>query len=227
MTAIISAPPRTALLLAFAAVYLIWGSTYLCIRVAVETMPPFVATGARFVVAGTLLALWIALTRGLRATAQQWRDNTIVGILLLLGGNGIVMWAEQKIPSGITTLIISCSPLFMVLTDWATPRGSRPTAATLIGLALGFAGLLLLIGDGLAPGGAPLDLVRCGGLLFGSLSWSLGSLYSRYAREPAEPLTAATLQMLSGGFLVLLAGAAFGELRGFHLGLLSLRSILA
>lgn len=225
---------RTSLILAFAAIYVIWGSTYLAIRVAVETMPPFVAAGARFLVAGVILAGWIAVTRGLRPTARQWRDNTLVGLLLLLGGNGVVMWAEQRIPSGITTLIISCSPLFMVMIDWAalalsppgTTRGSKPSVPTLLGLGLGFGGLLLLI-SGNTPGAEPLDLWRAGGLLFGCLSWSLGSLYSRYTREPAEPMTAATLQMLSGGALMFLTGVLLGELRGFDTAAISLNSWIA
>jgi drug/metabolite transporter (DMT)-like permease len=227
-------PSALPFVLAFAAIYLIWGSTYLAIRVAVATMPPFLAAGARFLVAGAILAVWIAATRGLRPTARQWRDNTVVGLLLLVGGNGIVMWAEQRIPSGITTLIISCSPLFMVMTDWATlklsppgaKRGSKPSVATLLGLALGFAGLILLI-SGASATDAPVDLWRAGGLLFGCLSWSLGSLYSRYTREPAEPLTAATLQMLCGGALMFLTGLLLGELRGFDTAAISLNSWLA
>ncbi len=225
---------RTPLLLAFAAIYLIWGSTYLAIRVAVESMPPFLAAGARFIVAGAILAGWIAATRGLRPTARQWRDNTLVGLLLLVGGNGIVMWAEQRIPSGITTLIISCSPLFMVMIDWAAlklsppgaSRGARPSVATLIGLALGFGGLVLLI-TGASATDAPVDLWRAGGLLLGSVSWSLGSLYSRYTRQPAEPLTAATLQMLCGGALMVFTGALLGELRGFDAAAVSRQSWLA
>ena len=225
---------RTPLLLAFTAIYLIWGSTYLAIRVAVETMPPFLAAGARFLVAGAILAGWLAATRGFRTTARQWADNTLVGLLLLVGGNGVVMWAEQRIPSGITTLIISCSPLFMVMIDWAAlklsppgaTRGARPSVATLLGLALGFGGLMLLI-TGASAADAPVDLWRAAGLLLGCLSWSLGSLYSRYTRSAAEPLTAATLQMISGGALMFLTGMSFGELRGFDTATVSLQSWLA
>lgn len=224
---------RTSLILAFAAVYLIWGSTYLGIRIAVETMPPFSAGGMRFLIAGLVLGVWILLRKGFRATARQWKDNLIVGLLLLLGGNGLVMWAEQEIPSGITTLIISCSPLFMVMSDWAilklspsgSGRGARPTIATLLGLALGFFGLILLIEGG--AGAQKLDLWRCGGLLLGCLTWSAGSLYSRYTRDPAEPLTAAAMQMLCGGGVMLLAGGALGEWHGFDPSTISSRSWLA
>lgn len=226
---------RSALLLAFAAIYLIWGSTYLAIRVAVETMPPFLAAGARFVVAGLLVSVWLVLKGRFRATPRQWLANAWISALLLAGGNGIVMWAEQKIPSGITTLLISCSPLSMVLMEWlalkfsppGAPRGAKPSLATMVGVALGLAGLLLLIGGSLSGGAGGLDLWRVGGILFGCFSWSLGALCSRYAREPAEPLTAATIQMLCGGALMLLVGLVLGEARGFAFAALSGRSWLA
>ena len=218
--------PRSAVLLAFAAIYLIWGSTYLAIRVAVETLPPFAMAGARFILAGALAYAWLAYRGRARATPRQWWDNAVVGTLLLLGGNGMVVYAEQAIPSGITTLIISISPLFMVLLDWMLPPGARPTWPTLAGLFLGFGGLVLLIGGGI-PGGIPLDLGRCAALMLACLSWSAGSLYSRYTRQPAEPMTAATLQMLLGGALMLLVGLARGELTGFHASALTARSVIA
>ena len=217
---------RTSLLLAFAAIYLIWGSTYLAIRVAVETLPPFLMAGTRFLVAGALLYSWLTLKRRARATPRQWFDNLVVGALLLVGGNGLVVWAEQAIPSGITTLIISISPLFMVMLDWMLPKGTRPTWPTFTGLALGFGGLVLLIGGGV-PGGVPLDLWRCAGLMLACVTWTIGSLYSRYTREPAEPLTAATLQMLLGGALMLLVGLGRGEAAGFHPADLTSRAITA
>jgi len=216
---------RSGVLLAFAAIYLIWGSTYLAIRVAVEAMPPFAMAGVRFLVAGVLLYAWLAVRGRAAATPRQWRDNLVIAILLLVLGNGIVVWAEQKIPSGITTLLISITPLFMVLLDWMLPRGTRPTWATFLGLALGFVGLVLLIGGGI--GGVPLDPWRCTGLILCCVSWAAGSLFSRYARDPAEPMTAATLQMLLGGALMLLIGFARGELADFHFSSLTSRSVFA
>ncbi len=221
-----AATSRTAVLFAFAAIWLIWGSTYLAIRVAVETLPPFLMAGARFLLAGLVLHGWLAFQGRARATRRQWLDNTVVGALLLIGGNGVVVWAEQKIPSGITTLILSVSPLFMVLLDWGLPRGARPTRATFTGLALGFGGLVLLLG-GRVPGGVTLDPWRCAGLMFSCLCWSAGSLYSRHARNPAEPLTAATLQMLLGGGLMLLFGLARGEWHDLHSANLTFRSVAA
>jgi len=222
-----SAPanPRSGVFLAFAAIYLIWGSTYLAIRVAVETLPPFLMAGVRFIVAGALLYAWLAFKGRAAASPRQWRDNLVVGALLLVGGNGLVVWAEQRIPSGITTLLISITPLFMVMFDWMLPKGLRPTWATFAGLALGFAGVGLLIGGG--TGGAALDLARCGGLLFACVSWAAGSLYSRHARDPADPMTAATLQMLLGGSLMFVVGLARGEMTDLRLASLTSRSLLA
>lgn len=218
MSAGAGAPSRTRLLAAFATIYVVWGSTYLAIRVAVATIPPFLMVGTRFLTAGALLYGWLWLTRRIRPTPRQWFDNAIAGGLLLLGGNGVVSWAEERIPSGIATLIISISPLFIVLLDWAVlarggdpQRGSRPTPATFLGLALGFAGLALLVGPDIAPGATGLDPWRVGGLIVACVSWSLGSIYTRYVRAPAEPLTAAALQQLTGSAWLLLASLALGE----------------
>ena len=220
------ATSRTALLLAFAAIYLIWGSTYLAIRVAVETLPPFLLAAARFLLAGGLLYAWLTFKGRAHATPRQWRDNLIVGGLLLVGGNGLVVWAEQKIPSGLTTLLLSVNPLIIVLLDWMLPKGLRPTWITFLGLALGIGGLALLVGSDLS-GGPGLDLWRCGGLLVSCFAWSGGSLYSRYLRNPAEPMIASTMQMLLGGGLLLLVGLGRGEWADFHAADLTGRSVAA
>jgi drug/metabolite transporter (DMT)-like permease len=122
-----TSPSRTALILAFAAIYVIWGSTYLAIRVAVETMPPFLMAGTRFLIAGGLLLGFLKLRGAPWPTARQWRANAVIGTFLLLGGNGAVAWAEQFVPSGITALLIGVGPLFIVLTEWAWPGGARPS----------------------------------------------------------------------------------------------------
>ena len=114
-----AAPSSTALIAGFAAIYIIWGSTYLGIRIAVESMPAFLMASSRFIVAGGIVAAYIGLTRGFKATAKQWRDNAIIGGFLCLGGNGLVSWAAEEVPSGIATLIISAGPVFIVLMDWA------------------------------------------------------------------------------------------------------------
>lgn len=230
-----SAPSRTALIAAFAAIYLIWGSTYLGIRIAVESMPAFLMASARFLVAGGIVIGFIALTRGFRATAKQWRDNAIVGGFLCLGGNGLVSWAEEKVPSGIATLIISAGPVFIVLMDWAVhawakdgKRGTRPNALTFAGLGLGFAGLAILVGpDVMATGVNGLDPWRLLGLLGATFFWGVGMMIMRYVRDPAEPFTASGIQMLCGSGWLFLVSVATGELGRFDPSLVTGRSVVA
>jgi drug/metabolite transporter (DMT)-like permease len=231
-----SAPPsRTALIAGFAAIYLIWGSTYLGIRIAVESMPAFLMAGVRFLVAGGIVAAFIALTRGFKATARQWRDNALIGGFLCLGGNGLVSWAEEKVPSGIATLIISAGPVFIVLMDWAIlawskdgSRGSRPTVLTFAGLALGFAGLAILVGpDVLATGVNGLDPWRLLGLLGATFFWGVGMMIMRYTRDPAEPFTASGIQMICGSGWLLLVSLATGEWSRFDPAAMTGRSVLA
>ncbi len=230
-----SSPPasRTALIAGFAAIYLIWGSTYLGIRIAVETMPAFLMASSRFLIAGGIVASFIALTRGFKATAKQWRDNAIIGGFLCLGGNGLVSWAEVKVPSGIATLIISVGPLFIVLMDWAVykyfndgQRGTRPIPLTFVGLAFGFIGLAILVGpDVLATGVGSLDPWRVLGLLGATFFWGVGMIIMRYVREPAEPFTASGIQMICGSGWLLLASVATGELSHFDPSVVTARSV--
>ncbi len=233
MTAAEKNPSRSALIAGFAAIYLIWGSTYLGIRVAVETIPPFLMAGARFLVAGSIVAAFIAFRRGFRATAAQWRDNALIGCLLCLGGNGLVSWSEQKVPSGIATLIISAGPVFVVLLDWAVyaifkdgKRGTKPTALVFVGLALGFVGLAVLVGPGaLATGVGGLDPWSVLGLLGATLFWGGGMIYMRYANQPLEPFTASGIQMLCGSGWLFLTGILTGELGRLDFGTITARSV--
>ncbi|HVT73825.1 MAG TPA: EamA family transporter [Lacunisphaera sp.] len=235
MTASERTPTRSALIAGFAAIYLIWGSTYLGIRVVVETIPPFLMAGVRFLVAGALIATYLALTRGFRATARQWRDNAVIGGFLCLGGNGLVSWAEQKIPSGIATLIISVGPLFIVLLDWAAHavfrdnrRGTRPTPLTFVGLALGFAGLAVLVGpDVVHQGVGGLDGWSVVGLIGACLFWGIGMICTKYAHDPVEPFTGAAIQMLAGSVWLLLTSLACGEPGRLVVDAISGRSVLA
>ncbi|HVZ66232.1 MAG TPA: EamA family transporter [Lacunisphaera sp.] len=235
MTASERTPTRSALIAGFAAIYLIWGSTYLGIRVVVETIPPFLMAGVRFLVAGALIAGYLALTRGFRATARQWRDNAVIGGFLCLGGNGLVSWAEQKIPSGIATLIISVGPLFIVLLDWAAHalfrdnrRGTKPTPLTFVGLALGFAGLAVLVGPDIVNQGVDgLDGWSVVGLIGACLFWGIGMIYTKYAHDPVEPFTGAAIQMLAGSVWLLLTSLAWGEPGRLVVSAISGRSILA
>ncbi len=206
-----AAPTRTALLLAFAAIYLIWGSTYLGIRIAVETMPPFLMAAARFLIAGALLFGFLKLRGAAWPSARQWRINATIGVFLLLGGNGAVVWAEQYVPSGITALIIGASPLFFVLTEWAWPGGTRPTAVILGAMLLGFAGVTWLAAPWENGPGGGLHLGGLGAILIGSISWAIGSIYSRHAKHGADPFLASSLQMLGGGGALVLVALVHGD----------------
>lgn len=220
--------PRAKVIAAFAAVYLIWGSTYLAIRVGVETIPPFLMAGIRFLIAGGVLYLVVSARERdrPRPTRANWGAAFAVGALLLLGGNGLVVWAEQRVPSGITSLLVATVPLWMVLLDWMRPRGTRPPVVVMLGIAVGLAGLVLLV-DPRSGGGAGVDRVGAAVLIVGSLSWAAGSLYSKRARLPASPLLATAMEMLGGGALLIVAGVATGEVGRFAPHAVSVRSALA
>ena len=214
-----SKPTLWLVALGLATVYLVWGSTYLAIRVAVQTMPPFLMASTRFLVAGAILATILVVLNRFRINRQQLWDNSVIGGLLLLGGNGLVSWAQQEVPSGMTTLILSLNPLFVVVADWAvlllfrdSNRGAKPNILTFLGLALGFVGLSFLIGPSLvANDSTHLNGYRVLGLIVASLSWCIGSLYSRYAKDPADPFSGAAIQMLLGGLWLLFVSLLFGE----------------
>lgn len=220
-------PTRSSLILAFAAIYLIWGSTYLGIRVAIETIPPFLMAGIRFIVAGGLLLAWLRWRGQPPPTLRQWRINTVIGIFLLLGGNGLVVWAEQYVPSGITALIIGIQPLFFLLTEWAWRGGSRPTAVTTLSLVVGFGGVAWLAApwESTAQGGLHVPGVLA--ILAACLFWAFGSIYSRHAKHDADPLVAAAMQMLSGGVFLSLAAAIHGDFAAVDYGAISARSWVA
>ncbi len=222
------APSRTRIMAAFAAVYLIWGSTYLAIRFAIETLPPFLMAGVRFTLAGALLYGFLRLRGAPRPERVHWRSAAIVGVLMLVGGNGGVTWAEQYVPSGIAALMIATVPLWIVVLDWLRPGGVRPTPPVIIGLVLGFVGLVLLVGPGELAGSRRINLVGGGALLVAALLWSIGSLYSRRAPLPTKvPLQGTAMEMLVGGLVLLMLGTATGEWARFDPAAVSLRSVLA
>ncbi|HEX4681692.1 MAG TPA: EamA family transporter [Gemmatimonadaceae bacterium] len=202
---------------AFAAVYIVWGSTYLAIRYAVMTMPPLIMGGARFLVSGTILYVWARSRGAARLTPREWRDSTIAGTLMLCIGNGGVAWAEQRVPSGVAALIVAVVPLWMVLIDWLRPRGIRPRALVMLGVVIGLAGLVVLIGPRTIVGQGDVDAAATAVLMVGALSWAAGSIFNRHGARPASSAMATGAQMLGGSLVMLAAGAALGELRGFRL----------
>ena len=207
-------------------IYIVWGSTYLAIRVMVETMPPLLAAGVRFAVAGAIFWLILRLRRGsgaMRVTRRQAGYAALAGTLLCFGGNGLVTVAEQEVPSGLTALIIGAVPLIVVLLR--TAEGDRPALPTLAGVAIGFVGLAVLVVPGDRPGDAPLWGVLL--ILAAAVSWALGSYYSPRMELPADPLVSTSLQMLFGGAGMLVVGSLAGELDEFDPGAFSGDSVLA
>ena len=217
---------RARLVTAFAAVYLVWGSTYLAIRFAVETLPPFLMAGARFVLAGAILLAWARFHEEAAPPSRtEWRTGLISGTLLLLGGNGGVAWAEQRVPSGVAALLVAVVPLWMVLLDWLRPGGRRPPVAVFLGVGLGLAGLALLVGpDAIRDGGT--DTVGALVLVLASLSWAAGSLYIKWAPRAASGTSASGTQMLAGGLVLLVAGVVAREPSRLDLAHASARSLL-
>jgi drug/metabolite transporter (DMT)-like permease len=217
---------RARLLTAFAAVYIIWGSTYLAIRFAVETLPPLLMAGVRFLIAGSILLLWARLREQAIPRKGEWRTGFIGGALLLAGGNGCVVWAEQLVPSGIAALLVAVVPVWVVVLEWLRPDGRRPRLPVFVGLALGLLGLALLVGPEALHGGGSISLVGAGVLMVGALSWAIGSLYTRGAPKPATGSIGSGTQMVGGGACLIVVALLMGELSQLDLGHASARSLL-
>jgi drug/metabolite transporter (DMT)-like permease len=218
---------RFRLLMAFLAVYVIWGSTYLGIRFAIETLPPFLMAGTRFVIAGSVLYWW-ARRKAPAPSRANWITAAVVGTLMLIGGNGGVVWAETRVPSGLTALLIATEPFWIVLLDWIRPGGRRPRLAVTAGLLFGFIGVGLLVSPFDLIGGGRVDPVGAVAVILASFSWAIGSLWTaRGAKLPASPMLATGMQMLIGGALFFPLSAATGEWATFSLAAVSLKSVLA
>lgn len=217
---------RFRLVAAFLTVYVVWGSTYLAIRFAIETLPGFLMAGARFLAAGGIVYAWARLRGAPRPEPIHWRSAAVLGGLFLLGGNGAVVWAEQRVPSGLTSLLIATMPLWVVVLDWLRPGGRRPVALVLGGLMLGFVGLCLLIRPG-EIGAEAVDPAGAAVLVLGALSWACGSISSRYAPLPPSMLLGTAMEMIAGGALLVTAGVASGEIARLDPGAASARSLMA
>jgi drug/metabolite transporter (DMT)-like permease len=221
------APTKIWIVVAFAALYLIWGSTYLGIRFAIETIPPFLMAGTRFLIAGLIMHS-IAWSQGIvKSSWANWRTSLIIGACLLLGGNGGVTISEKYIDSGLAAVIVAIVPIYIVLLGWATGMAQRPTAVVWLGLVGGFIGVGILLGPSLRffSNDAHGPAIGMSILLVSSFLWSAGSLYSRAAKHAASPFLTAAQQMICGGMLLLLTGALTGEMRRFHPGSVSILSV--
>jgi len=216
---------KTKLWMALLALYIVWGSTYLAIRFAVETMPAFLHASLRFLISGAVLFIWRRAASDAKPTLAQWKSTAIVGTFLLLGGNGLVALAEKTIPSGIAALVIATSPFWLVLFEAFRSGGAKPTWMSIVGLVIGFGGVFLLIGPARLTGAHqsfdPFGVVL---LLIAPVLWSLGSIYAKGADMPKSTLLSTGMQMLMGSISLLIVSVATGELNGFSLGAISMRS---
>ena len=212
---------------AFAAIYVIWGSTYLAIRYAIQTMPPLLMASLRFLLAGSVLYVWSRFQGAKPRTATDWRVAFTLGALLLLGGNGGVVIAEQWVPSGLTALLIATVPLWVAVLGWLQPGGRRPSFQVTAGIALGLIGVALLIGIGDLKASSTVDPVGAGILILASLSWAAGTLYGKKAHFSNSPIQASGMQMIGGGTFLGIAGMLRGEASHFDLHVISMRSVFA
>ena len=204
---------RLMLLGAYAATWIIWGSTYLAIRVAVQSVPPFLLVGVRSLTAGAILCAWARLRGEPLPSRGQWLAALLTGTLFFLVGHGGLFWAEQRVASGPAALMIATEHFWIVLLPWLF-GGPRASGRALAGIALGLAGVGALT---LGTGGGRMDPTGTVVLLVASAAWSVGTLYYRPPRKPASPLFAAGAPLITGGVLLFPTSLVSGELRGFHL----------
>jgi drug/metabolite transporter (DMT)-like permease len=208
---------------ALSAVYLIWGSTYLAIRFTVETMPPFLSAAARFIASGVVLYLWRRLAGDPPPSRIEWRNAAVIGILLLVGGNGAVVWAARYIPSSLAALLVATCPLWMLLFDFVRPGGEKPGTRALAGILIGFCGAVLLIGWS-ADGTTERSFIGAVVVVLGSIFWASGSIYGKTAQLPKSPLLITAMEMLTGGAALLLIALVIGEIDHFSPAQVSARS---
>jgi drug/metabolite transporter (DMT)-like permease len=210
------------LALAFAAIYVIWGSTYLAIRYAVETIPPLVAAGVRHTIAGGVLLAW-AWARGFRPRREHWMAGLVVGALFFLGGHGTLHWAEQYVGSGLAALLIATEPMFILLLAWAMGQ-QRISRISAVGLGLGVVGVAILTGPALGVRGS--TLLGLAAVLFGSLSWSAGVVISPKVKLPSDALGRTAMPTICGAAMLLAAAGLTGEFHAVHWASISLKSLL-
>ncbi len=217
---------KSKIWLALLALYIVWGSTYLGIKVAIETIPPFFHASVRFLISGIILVVWQRSVGQAMPTRKQWGSAAIIGTLLLLGGNGLVSWAEQFIPSGIAALIIGSMPMFLVVAEALRPNGVKPTWRAIVGLLIGFAGIFILVGPAEISGSStklnPFGVIA---LLGACVTWASGSVYSKTADLPKSSLMNTGAQMLMGSVSLMIVSLLTGELHGWDITAVSSRSI--
>ncbi len=221
------APHPTLILLAYGAVYLIWGSTFFAMRIGIESIPALLVPAMRHLSVGLVFYPVFRILSKEKPTLSQWLSCSVVGVLLLAVGNGTVSWSEKFVPSGIAALLVSTVSLWMVLLDWLRPGGTRPASRVFAGLFLGFLGMALLIGPRNLGGSDRVSPLATVALVLASLAWAYGSIYSKHHPLPSSPLLGVAMQCLAGGTALVVAAAFSGELRGFHWAQVTTRSWVA
>jgi drug/metabolite transporter (DMT)-like permease len=223
-----AAVPTTAgLVAAFAAIYLVWGSTYLAIRYAVETFPPLLMMGVRHLIAGALLYGWVRWRGTPAPRLREWLHPVLIGTMLFLGGHGSLAWAEQRVPSGIAALLVATLPMWIVVLARIRGTERKLSGRALAGLILGFVGVAVLFGPDAWRHNGELNLVGAGAVLFGTFIWAAGTIYMRSVKMPESPVLSSAMQMLAGGASLMIAAALTGEASRFHLAAVTTRSWLA
>jgi drug/metabolite transporter (DMT)-like permease len=212
--------------LAFGAIYVIWGSTYLAIRYAVETIPPFLMMGSRSVIAGLILYVWSRSRGNVEIRREHLPALFIIGISFFLVGHGLLAWAQQRVPSGLAAVLVASEPLWIFIVESVFIRDTKVKAKGIAGLVLGFAGIVYLIASTKGIDASGADTIASFAIVLGAFSWSGGAIYSRVAKLPKSPIVAAGAELIIGGVLLLIAGLMFGEASSLQLSAISLRSLL-
>jgi drug/metabolite transporter (DMT)-like permease len=209
-------PARGQTLLAFATIYLVWGSTFLAIRIGVREVPPFLLAAMRFVAAGLALCVWMRAKGERGPSLRQWLSVCLLALLIFVGDYGLLFWAEQRVPSGLAAVMLATIPAFMALAEIVLLRTQRLTISLALALLIGICGVAVLVSRSLNLGGAPIDRAGAVALICGAVNWSIASALARKLPLPSSKVMSSGTQMLAGGVLLLAVAALRGELRGFH-----------
>src|ERR1700679_3868070 len=209
-------PATWKILMAFAIIYFVWGSTFLAIRVGVREVPPLILAAIRFSIAGLALYAWISARGEKQPTAREWRSASLLGLVIFVFDYGLLFWSEQRVPSGVAAVMLATIPVFMALSEIIFLRTQRLTIRLVVALLIGIVGVAVLMAHTLNLGGAPVDKLGALALIFASISWSIASIFSRKLPLPPSKLMSSAAQMLTGGILLTILAAALGEFHNFH-----------
>ena len=222
-----SAPRAWKVLLAFAVIYFVWGSTFLAIRVGVREVPPFLLAGLRFLIAGLVLFAWMRAKGTVSPTAREWFSATLLAVLIFVLDYGLLFWAERRVPSGIAAVMMATIPVFMALSEILFLKTQRLTPRLGAALLIGIGGVLVLVSRSISFGDSPIDTIGAIALIVAAIGWSVGSALTRTLPLPSSKAMSSGAQMFAGGVLLMITSAALGEFRGFRVQAVSLKAWLA